>query len=1448
MNTANPSPTESTVSSRSSGRYFLKLGVPLLVLGLLVLGGLYWYAQSITRSKFQQQLAAVYAGPIQIGSTSLGSDGATAYDVKLFREGEQNPVATIDTLKAKAPLQTLLAGDAPLEELQVKGLHWNLNLDEDGQPPELPLVESDGPLELPAKRISLERSQLTVSQPGRRPIAVDNIRGEITPSDSGASLSATARWNDSHWELAGDLGQDSLDLQASSQKLLLESEKLQGLPWISPAVLEPLIFRGPVIAKMEWKQSAQQPVQLTGHFQPHDFYFEVPRLGVKAEQLKADVLLENSLLTVQSSEANVGGGTVNVTGTTRLDLPQASGQFEAELNGVAVDSLRTLGSIPKPANGKLTGKGSGDFQVGGDAGFQLSLQALGSVEQATYEDIQLNQTDVDLKIAELRLANESFGLQNLAGTLELDTNATQVDIHKFLVNFGLINSADQRLARMVGGKTDAVVELEIPLAEADNLHSWSLKATTSEGTVSVADQQIQNVQSIVQFKEGDISISRLEGVGSHSDQTSGGDSQLPENADDTNAHRIYVTGKWPLPKASPTDAVDNLPQDPATATEIDSETQDDQTQDEAPQEQEPQKATFQIQGQQVSVAWLLSIAKDYDPDLANLLAEASGEGPTPIDGHVTVNADLSIPTDTPSDFAKWGVQCEIVSGDIQLADTKLSGINGRFQLENQVAKVVDLKATLNDRDPLNVSATIPLNSAADAKVDAQLPSVPVSLLVAAGKKWSPEFREYTQQWATADQFPIQGNLSINVQLQRAAADAQDQPWTADIKFDSRTLSIKDKAVQSLAGQFQLDSQQIEIPQLDLQFEDGSSLKTKGQWPLQSNAPGEVQTEILRVPIKWVLDLVPDGQQKLGQWDQRIQNAMAFQQETASPEEDSLAPFSQAVGDTLVSGQFRLSKPADQNKLQVDAKLLTPGLQWNFGRGNFQSDPLNANLSGEIDASNLAASQLTLNVDPHRAQVGDQSIENLRATVRLKQRLASFDFSAGFLDGQVTAEGAIPLDATAEAAAKPIFIQATELRIRPGVAAFTATPFQQLDGTLDGELKLTLTDEGYGISDGQLHVSNLFWQQVLMSQHTDIDFTVLDNVITVSRFRGDLAQGYSEGNLRFALNNSFAGDYELILRRVSLDELLRPLRGPYPQTAEIGGRLSTRLRGTLGTIVDGSGFVGLSNGDVFGLQATSLKLPINLRLDTNSLAGKVEMRQSQFRAFDGSITGKASASFGRRLDIDVDASFRRVSSDELIGVLAGDSNLGQGELYGDLKLSGRSVRSLRDLQGSFQGRLERSRSFQIPLLRNMAIFLNSGQLLQKQFDSDEIVLRLAKGILKVERMTFASDAAQLLITGQVTTDGRMDLDVAARIANLSGNRQLYEQISGSPITALATPAGAAVTQVTEFLSNRVIYLHAGGTVRQPNFRLETARLIRDELVARYLFSGNRNLLSNLSSSQ
>jgi hypothetical protein len=158
--------------------------------------------------------------------------------------------------------------------------------------------------------------------------------------------------------------------------------------------------------------------------------------------------------------------------------------------------------------------------------------------------------------------------------------------------------------------------------------------------------------------------------------------------------------------------------------------------------------------------------------------------------------------------------------------------------------------------------------------------------------------------------------------------------------------------------------------------------------------------------------------------------------------------------------------------------------------------------------------------------------------------------------------------------------------------------------------------------------------------------------------------------------------------------------------------------------------------------------------------------------------------------------------------------------------------LRDVRGRFQGKLENSQSLQFPLLSDLAVFANVGQVSRSSFDSSKIDLRLNNGIISTPGLALQSNQAEIFIAGKAYIDQRLDLDVALQAGNIQANFGL-DSLIDSPAASLALPGASMYLQAAEFLSRRVIYLHVGGTLRSPHFQLRTDRMLRDELLRYYL---------------
>ena len=76
------------------------------------------------------------------------------------------------------------------------------------------------------------------------------------------------------------------------------------------------------------------------------------------------------------------------------------------------------------------------------------------------------------------------------------------------------------------------------------------------------------------------------------------------------------------------------------------------------------------------------------------------------------------------------------------------------------------------------------------------------------------------------------------------------------------------------------------------------------------------------------------------------------------------------------------------------------------------------------------------------------------------------------------------------------------------------------------------------------------------------------------------------------------------------------------------------------------------------------------------------------------------------------------------------------------------------------RMEQGQALQLPVLRQITPYLRPG-VSSATFQSGELKGRLAGGIFRIQRLTLVGDFLKLLIQGNVTVAGNLDLDVIAQ---------------------------------------------------------------------------------------
>src|SRR5204862_3690349 len=102
-------------------------------------------------------------------------------------------------------------------------------------------------------------------------------------------------------------------------------------------------------------------------------------------------------------------------------------------------------------------------------------------------------------------------------------------------------------------------------------------------------------------------------------------------------------------------------------------------------------------------------------------------------------------------------------------------------------------------------------------------------------------------------------------------------------------------------------------------------------------------------------------------------------------------------------------------------------------------------------------------------------------------------------------------------------------------------------------------------------------------------------------------------------------------------------------------------------------------------------------------------------------------------------------------------------------------------------------------------------------------RLAKGVVYVERLSLQDGALQVYADGNLTLQGRVNLDVTANTGKLTN----IGAALGWRVSPTGTIARELLKKATTALSPRLVHLHVTGTVREPTVQVTPLPLLTEQ---------------------
>lgn len=501
--------------------------------------------------------------------------------------------------------------------------------------------------------------------------------------------------------------------------------------------------------------------------------------------------------------------------------------------------------------------------------------------------------------------------------------------------------------------------------------------------------------------------------------------------------------------------------------------------------------------------------------------------------------------------------------------------------------------------------------------------------------------------------------------------------------------------------------------------------------------------------------------------------------------------------------------------------------------------MSGKLSGDASLNDWDLSETRwadLNLRGASIKAGLAQLGDLDGKINFRKQTANYSLAGRFIGGKFASSGTTTINLKKLDETKfPLTVEFENGRIgevyKKSSSFLTLRP---LRGKIAAKVNLVLNLNEPPSGSGNVQVQDLKWNNELLTREISATAKLSAVGVVVDELRADLRRGELSGKA-FLPYGPTSGSYQLRFRQFDLQRFLKVVVNDSIKGA---GLLDARISGNIGQKITGQGSVSINRASLLGLAGETFQVPIRFNYVPLQSSGIAQIRDSRFRMFHGNVSGSASLAFGRRLDLDTDLTFSKIDTSDLLKSFAGIQDAGQGDLSGTLKLKGSSIRSLRDLDGSFKGTLDRTNVFELPLLNQIGRFLGGNQIQSQAFESDDIDILLNKGKANIRRLNFSNSLAKISITGNAYTDGRLDLGVAARVERLN-QPTLLDQFAGSPLARLQGSPVAIFAQAADFLSERLVFLKVGGTIQRPQVRPDGGKQLREEAI-RYFLRGSQIL--------
>ncbi|MFQ3593943.1 MAG: AsmA-like C-terminal region-containing protein, partial [Gemmataceae bacterium] len=486
---------------------------------------------------------------------------------------------------------------------------------------------------------------------------------------------------------------------------------------------------------------------------------------------------------------------------------------------------------------------------------------------------------------------------------------------------------------------------------------------------------------------------------------------------------------------------------------------------------------------------------------------------------------------------------------------------------------------------------------------------------------------------------------------------------------------------------------------------------------------------------------------------------------------------------------------------------------------------------QIGFSPLRA-DVAVDLNDSRVWVAGLPVRELRGSAQVRNGRLDYMAQGDLLGGRLRVEGRYPPPPVSPVGQPHGRFRVDRLVLgRILEALVPELPAGGWEGTVSLDLPYRFDGVGGSLTGrGRFELRDLRYKDQEISDSLRGDVRLVRQGVYLRDVSGTVAGGLLRFQGAYRFDDASRGWFNLGLSGADLAGLAALL----DQRQGYKGQVNLQFRGNLGQEWRGSGEARLTRGTISGVSITEWSLPLEFTFVPSRHAAEVTFRESSARLGDGRARVRARLTMGQTMRAEGVIQLREASVGALAGLFGDVTDYVQGKINGRLDLGGGEMRSLTDLNATVQLTLRDTQALQLPILRQLAPLISIPGGRAAVFREGRLEGRLARGIFRIREFTLENAVAQMIIQGNVTTVGRLDLDVIARTAALGNINPVGLRLILGRIPAIGPIPVGLLVQATEFLSARVLHFKVRGTTRAAVIQIEPLGLLSQE-AARFLLS-------------